>query len=48
MVPMHYGTFDLSDEPPGAPLRQLTAEAERAKISQQIKVLDLNGHINFE
>lgn len=48
MVPMHYGTFDLSDEPPGAPLGQLTAEAERAKISQQIKVLDLNGHIYFE
>lgn len=47
LVPMHYGTFDLSDEPPGAPLRELTKEAEQAKISAQIKVLDLNGHFNF-
>lgn len=47
LVPMHYGTFDLSDEPPGQPLRELTKEAERAKIGQQIRVLDINGHINF-
>ena len=27
VVPMHYGTFDLSDEPPSEPLRQLTEVA---------------------
>jgi L-ascorbate metabolism protein UlaG (beta-lactamase superfamily) len=48
LVPMHYGTFDLSDEPPGSPLRELTAEAERAKISEHIKILDINGHIAFD
>jgi L-ascorbate metabolism protein UlaG (beta-lactamase superfamily) len=45
LVPMHYATFDLSDEPPGAPLRELTAEAEKAKITDKIKVLNINEHI---
>ncbi len=47
LVPMHYGTFDLSDEPPGAPLRELTIAAENGKIADKIKVLQINEHINF-
>ena len=48
LIPIHYGTFNLSDEPPSAPLRELTKEAEQAKISEQIRVLDLNGYVHFE
>lgn len=32
MVPMHYGTFDLSDEPPGEPIRLLNEGATAAGI----------------
>ncbi len=46
LVPMHYGTLNLSDEPPGAPLRELTREA--AAISDRIRILDLNGSLYFE
>ena len=31
VVPMHYGTFDLSDEPASEPLRQLT-EVDRKSV----------------
>lgn len=48
LVPMHYGTFDLSDEPPSAPLRELNREAEAAGIGDRVKTLDLNGSIHFE
>jgi L-ascorbate metabolism protein UlaG (beta-lactamase superfamily) len=47
LVPMHFGTFDLSDEPPGEPLRALTSAAEKAKITNKIKVLQINGSIRF-
>jgi len=36
-IPMHYGTFDLSDEPPGEPIRIL----EKEKASYNIQVLDV-------
>ncbi len=45
LVPMHYGTFDLSDESPGMPLRQLTEEAEKARITDKIRTLAINEHI---
>ncbi len=48
LVPMHYGTFDLSDEPPSAPLRELNKEAQAAGITDRVKTLDLNGTIYFE
>ncbi|MEQ1762358.1 MAG: MBL fold metallo-hydrolase [Pyrinomonadaceae bacterium] len=48
LIPIHYGTFNLSDEPPGAPLRELTKEAEAAGITNHIKTLDLNGSQYFE
>ena len=38
---MHYGTFDLSDEPMGKPLEVLRAEAEKRQMSLKLKVIDL-------
>ena len=47
LVPMHYATFDLSDEPPGAPLRELSAAAESSGISDKVRILAINEHIGF-
>jgi L-ascorbate metabolism protein UlaG (beta-lactamase superfamily) len=47
LVPMHYATFDLSDEPPGAPLRELQKSAELFGISEKLRVLSINEHIAF-
>ena len=38
MVPMHYGTFMLSNEPPEEPLERLMAEADRRGLSEQIVI----------
>jgi L-ascorbate metabolism protein UlaG (beta-lactamase superfamily) len=35
-IPMHYGTFDLSDEPAGEPVRLLQQMAEVGKINGQL------------
>lgn len=45
LVPMHYGTFDLSDEPPGQPLSLLLHEAERAALRSRVKPLAINESI---
>lgn len=45
LVPMHFGTFDLSDEPPGAPIRELTDLAEKANISNKVRTLSIYEHI---
>ncbi len=45
LVPMHYGTFDLSDEPPGQPLRLLLSEAQAAGIADKVRPLDINEAI---
>lgn len=45
MVPMHYGTFDLSDEPPGAPLRKLLKIADEKGVGDTIRRLDINENI---
>ena len=42
MIPMHYGTFELSDEPPGEPLRRLSQAAEKAGISSRVRPLAIN------
>ncbi len=47
LVPMHYGTFDLSDEPPGEPLRRLLNAAENAGLSDRIKALRINESLEF-
>ena len=40
MVPMHYGTFRLTEEPAGEPLQRLLAAADKAGLSSKIRVLD--------
>lgn len=47
LVPMHYGTFDLSDEPPSEPLRLLQEEAEKHNLSDKLKPLNINESIIF-
>lgn len=42
LVPMHYGTFDLSDEPPSEPLRLLLEEAGKRGITDRVKTLTIN------
>lgn len=36
LIPMHYGTFDLSDEPLGDPIRVLKAEQEQQHVESEI------------
>ncbi len=37
-IPMHYGTFDLSDEPAGEPIRWLQELAAAGKIQGKLKI----------
>jgi L-ascorbate metabolism protein UlaG (beta-lactamase superfamily) len=48
LVPMHFGRFDLSDEPPGEPLRLLNEKAREMNISDKIKALNINESLIFE
>ena len=48
LVPMHYGTFDLSDEPPNTPLKTLMAEAEKVGLSDRIKILVINESLEIK
>ena len=48
LVPMHYGTYDLSDEPPSRPLRQLKEEAEKNEIAEQVRPLAINEALLIE
>ncbi len=43
LIPMHYGTFDLSDEPPSQPLQQLMDEAGKAGVAERVRPLAING-----
>ena len=47
LVPMHYGTFDLSDEPPSEPLRLLREKASEMNINDKIKMLNINENLIF-
>jgi L-ascorbate metabolism protein UlaG (beta-lactamase superfamily) len=38
-IPMHYGTFDISDEPVGEPLRLLDILQKENKINGELKPL---------
>jgi L-ascorbate metabolism protein UlaG (beta-lactamase superfamily) len=39
-IPMHYGTFDLSDEPVGEPLRLIKKYAEEKMLAAPLKIVD--------
>jgi L-ascorbate metabolism protein UlaG (beta-lactamase superfamily) len=45
MVPMHYGTFDLTDEPPSQPLRFTLEEAEKAGVVDSVRALAINDAV---
>ena len=45
LIPMHYGTFDLTNEPPSEPLRLLNQKAEKLGVSDEIKVLKINESV---
>ncbi len=47
LVPMHYGTFDLSDEPPSQPLKLLKQEAEKNGASDNVRPITIGESINF-
>jgi L-ascorbate metabolism protein UlaG (beta-lactamase superfamily) len=40
-IPMHYGTFDLADEPLGEPYRILKQLDEEKKINGNLKMLEV-------
>jgi hypothetical protein len=44
---MHFGTFDLSDEPPGEPLRQLRQHAAAMQLTDRLKVLNINESLDL-
>lgn len=48
MIPMHFGRFDLSDEPPNEPLRALMEEAAKTDLSNKIRVLTINESLEFK
>jgi L-ascorbate metabolism protein UlaG (beta-lactamase superfamily) len=39
LIPMHYGTYDTSDEPAGEPIRRLRQKAIERGIEHQIREL---------
>ncbi len=47
-IPMHFGRFDLSDEPPGEPLRLLNEKAKELNLTDKIKVLQINESLEFQ
>lgn len=48
LIPMHYGTFDLSDEAPGMPIRLLKEQASQSDITDKLRLLDINGFILWD
>lgn len=48
LIPMHYGTFDLSDEPPSAPLETLLKEADLNGVREHMKPLAIYESIPLE
>lgn len=41
LIPMHYGTYDLSDEPPGEPLRLMEEQKLKKQISGRLQILNV-------
>lgn len=47
IIPMHFGRFNLSDEPPGEPLRLFREKASEMNLSDKIKPLNVNESLIF-
>lgn len=47
LVPMHYATFNMSDEPPSEPLRRLQEKADEAGVADKIKPLQIYESLKF-
>jgi len=47
LVPMHYATFNMSDEPASQPLKFLRSEAEAAGLTDKLRVLAINEAIEI-
>ena len=47
LVPMHYGRFDMADEPPSEPLRLLNEAAKEQGLIEKIKPIVLNESFYF-
>lgn len=48
LIPMHYGRFDLSDEPPSEPARLLREKAAETNSLDKIKFLQINESLIFD
>ncbi len=48
LIPMHYATFDMSDEPPSEPLRRLTEEVGKLGLNDRLKPLDIYESLTLE
>jgi L-ascorbate metabolism protein UlaG (beta-lactamase superfamily) len=48
LVPMHYGRFDLSNEPPSHPLEKLKDEAARRGYADRVRPVDIYESIIIE
>ncbi len=46
-IPMHYGTFDLSDEPPSEPLKILKALESKHQLNGILKILQVGEEFLF-
>ncbi|WP_159470011.1 MBL fold metallo-hydrolase [Dyadobacter sp. 3J3] len=46
-IPMHYGTFDLSDEPLGEPLKQLLSIAENENLKEKLILAEIGKPIEL-
>lgn len=46
-IPMHFGRFDLSDEPPGEPLRLLNEKGREMNLTDRIKTLQIYESLDF-
>ena len=47
LIPCHWGTFDLSDEPPSEPIRWLRQMEGQGMIHGKLVVLDIGGSVPF-
>ncbi len=47
-IPMHYATFDLSDEPLGEPIQYLKQEAKRMGIADELSIIPLGKPFYLE